>query len=93
MDIKEKPCGVECPFKTPNDRCSKFEGTCCKPSNKGYCDEEVLMIDVGQMCRYSSMFGNTYSFVTNSQLEELKHGKAIYINDGEYCHFIILKEE
>lgn len=84
---------VKCPVKTSDGHCSKRNGEHCKPSDKSYCDEEVLMIDVGQMCRHSSIFGNTYSFITNSQLEELKSGKAIYINDGEYCHFIVLKEE
>ena len=62
-------------------------------SDKDYCNDAVLMIDVEQMCDHSSIFGNTYSFITNSQLEELRSGKAIYINDCEYSHFVILKED
>lgn len=83
-----------CNLKTDNGNCTKWR--CekeCKPSNIGWCDEPVEMIDSDEMCRYSSIFGNSYSYITNDQLKELQNGKAIYINDGEYGHFIMLKEE
>lgn len=85
---------IDCKFRTHNGRCDKFSKSVpCTPSTIDTCDEPVSMVTVEQMCRFSSVFGNTFNFITKAQLNELQEGKAIYINDGEYCHFIVLKEE
>lgn len=84
----------KCDLKTQDGNCTKWRyEKGCKPSNIDWCDEPVEMIDSDEMCKYSSIFGNTYSFITSDQLKELENGKAIYINDGEYCHFVMLKGE
>ena len=54
--------------------------------------EPIKMIDANQVGAKSSPWGNTYCYITEEQLDELKNGKVIYVDDGEYCHFIVLKK-
>lgn len=82
----------DCDFKNSKGRCTKYDYPReCKPSTIDWCDEEVEMIEAYKMCMCRSIFGNTYSFITEDQIEDLKAGKVVYINDGEYCHFIACK--
>ena len=37
--------------------------------------------------------GITTCYITPKQLERLKDGKAIYFDDGEYAHLIIMRSE
>lgn len=84
----------ECCYKSADGHCTKWRSNGkCEPSTVNWCDEPVDMIEVDRMCENSSIFGNTYNFITEEQLNELRAGKAIWVGDGEYCHFIILKPE
>ena len=84
----------DCKCKTQDGYCTKYGGRHkCKPSTINDFDETVKMINVEEVCRGASLWGNSLCYITEEQLEELKNGKAIYINDGEYCTFIVLKKE
>lgn len=83
----------ECKLKSSDGHCTKWgKNRVCKPSDLSWCDEDVKMIDADRMCRYGSIFGNSYCYITEQQLEELKNGKVLYHDDGEYGIFIALKE-
>ena len=41
----------------------------------------------------NTMWGITANTVTTDQLEELKNGKCIYFDDGEYAHIIHLVDK
>jgi cystathionine beta-lyase family protein involved in aluminum resistance len=56
-------------------------------------DEPVKMISIEDVDGYQSRHGNTFSFITKSQVKELLEGKVIYIYDDEYGHFIKMKGE
>lgn len=84
----------ECKFKSPDGHCTKWrKNGKCIPSDLSWCDEPVEMIQADRMCERCGIFGNTYSYITEEQLEELKNGEVVHINDGEYVHFIALKRK
>ena len=64
-----------------------------KESIKELFDQKVEMIDMEDIERRSSPWGNTFATITKKQLSELKHGKVMFIDDGEYGHFIMLNED
>jgi hypothetical protein len=64
----------------------------CKPITADYYINDICMIESHDVCELQSSYGNRYHRITEEDLEELKAGKIIYINDGEYCHFITLKK-
>lgn len=55
--------------------------------------EKVEMITEEQVSQFSSAWGNTQSYITEEQITELREGKVMYIDDGEYCHFIRLGKD
>lgn len=57
-----------------------------------YFDTPVKTIDANCVAEERSPWGNSYCYITEKQLEELKSGKVIYFNDGEYGNFIMLKK-
>lgn len=74
-----------------NNRCTKYrKNGKCQPSSLEWCDEEMKVIEADQMCRYASIFGNNYFYITEEQIEALKSGKVLY-DGGEYGTFICLK--
>ena len=84
---------TECKHLTPEGLCKKWgsPGRPCKPSTIEWCDDPVCIIDEDRMCRDSSIYGNTYSYITLEQIDDLMDGKVAMIDDGEYKHFICLK--
>lgn len=64
-----------------------------KQAKKEWFKEPVEMIEFEQVVDAQSAWGNTYSYITKEQLEDLQNGKLVYIDDGEYCHFIMMKGE
>lgn len=86
----------QCRYKRDDGSCAKHgnrRDILCKPSSIDWCDDSVEMINADEMCIFSSPWGNSCSFITEEQIEELKQGKVIYVDDGEYCHFIALKRD
>ena len=86
----------QCRYRREDGSCAKHGNRMdipCKPSSLDWCDGPVEMIDADEICMCSSRFGNSLSFITEEQIEELKQGKVVYIDDGEYCHFIAFKNE
>ena len=72
--------------------CTKYrKNGKCRPSDLEWCDEELKVIEADQMCRYSSIFGNSYFYITEEQLDALKEGKVLY-ECGEYGTFIALRK-
>ena len=43
--------------------------------------------------KVSEMWGYSAHYITEEQIDELKKGKAIYFDDGEYSHLIAIREE
>ena len=82
----------ECQYKTEDGKCKAYNLCECKPSTIDWCNEPVKMIPVDCICKYASYWGNSYYFITEEQLEELKNGKVIYVYDGEYSNFIAVKK-
>lgn len=86
----------QCRYKREDGSCAKHgnrRDIPCKPSSIEYFRDTVEMMDVKEMCIFSSPWGNSFNFITEEQIEELRHGKVVYVNDGEYCHFIALKRD
>ena len=80
----------ECKYRTEEGLCNGHKR--CTPLSLDACDEPVDMIQPVDMCANQSNWGNTYNYVTEEDIEALKSGKIIYINDGEYCHFIEFRQ-
>ena len=59
---------------------------------KIHATDTIQMVDANKVDALSSPWGNSYCYITEEQLEELKNGKIIYFNDGEYGNFIELKK-
>lgn len=84
----------QCKYKRDDGSCAKRgnrRDIPCRPSSLDWCDELVEMIDADEICILSSPWGNTYNFITEEQIKELKRGKVVYVDDGEYGHFIAFK--
>lgn len=84
----------ECKFRTEDGKCNKF--LCigpCIPTKAEFFGENVGTLELDEVCQHSSRYGNTYSMLTKEEVEALQNGKVLYIDDGEYGHFIMLKGE
>ena len=54
-------------------------------------DGDVCIVSMSD--KVSEMWGLSAHYITEKQIDELKHGKAIYFDDGEYAHLIAIREE
>lgn len=76
-------------------RCRKFDARKrCTPSDASWFDEidKLEVIEIDEMCRRSSIFGNAFFKITKEQLKALMDGKVLF-NLDEYGTFIVLDEE
>lgn len=83
-----------CDLRTANGRCRKYDAReTCKNncSSKKWFDDELKVCDVDEVCRWSSIFGNSYYKIKKEQLDALKNGKVLF-DVGEYGTFLILEE-
>ena len=55
--------------------------------------QDIKTINVGEIDSHCSGYGNTFSTITREQLTALCHGKILYLDDGEYGHFIALEKK
>ena len=83
---------AECKFRTEDGMCDKCgsRSACILPKTEWFI-EDVDTFEFDEVCQHSSIFGNTYSLITKEDLDSLQNGKVLYIDDGEYGHFIMLK--
>lgn len=76
-----------------NKSCTKYrKNGKCEPStrdwlNRSEYDEPMNFIPVEHMCRESSIFGNEFIGLTQSDIDRIKNGEVIHI-PGEYGTFI-----
>lgn len=65
----------------------------CETSTAEWFDKpsEFNAININEMCRRRSIFGNDYFVITNKQIEQLKKGKVLFYID-EYGMFILLED-
>lgn len=56
-------------------------------------NDSVEMIDLEEVKESQSRWGNSFHTITKKQAKELLKGKVIYIDDGEYCHFIKIEND
>ncbi len=84
---------VMCQFLVPNGGCERDKRRNCNfnPTEIAY-TESLGVIDPGEVCGVSSIFGNRYVEITADQIEDLKAGKVLCYVD-EYGIFIKLKKE
>ena len=80
-----------------NGHCTKWSKNCsAQPSTiKWFTDDPIEKLEftsVDRVCRKSSIFGNYYIAITQSDIDRLKNGEVGYILD-EYGTFICLVEE
>lgn len=83
----------DCDLKLENGRCNKYGCKYkCEPSSINWFDDNMEVIEIDQVCRKSSIFGNYFYAITKKQIEALLAGKVLYDCD-EYGMFIALKPE
>ena len=73
-------------------KCRKLDGRQkCRPSNESWFDDpdKLEVIEVDEVCRKSSIFGNAFFKITKEQLQALSEGKVLF-NRDEYGTFIAL---
>lgn len=76
-----------------NGKCKKFDGReACKESSLKWFTDALKVCEIDEVCRRSSIFGNSFFTITKEQLEALKEGKVLYDID-EYGTFIALEED
>jgi hypothetical protein len=51
---------------------------------------DLAIIEPEDIIHSQSKYGNTYTIITPQDIEALKNGKILLIDDGEYGHFIKL---
>ena len=82
----------KCEFINDEGKCAKWIRTYdCRPATNDWFTDAVGTIDMSDVCKCTSLWGNTFSEITQEHIESLKNGKVIFIHDGEYGHFIKLK--
>lgn len=59
----------------------------CEPSSIEWFKDKMKVVEIEDVCRTGSIFGNYYIGITEEQLDALKHGKILYHFD-EYGTFI-----
>lgn len=75
-------------------RCAKYDKreSCRKNrSNASWFTDKLQRCSVGEVCRHSSIFGNTYFKLTMDDIEALKRGEVLFDLD-EYGTFIMLEQ-
>lgn len=83
----------DCDLKLENGCCNKWNRKSkCDPSTINWFDDHMEVIEINQVCRKSSIFGNYFYIITKEQIEALLEGKVLYACD-EYGMFIALKPE
>ena len=50
--------------------------------------DNIITLEPEDIIHKQSKWGNTYSIITPQEIEALKNGKILFIDDGEYGHFI-----
>ena len=50
--------------------------------------DDIITLEPEDIVNKQSDWGNTYSIITPQEIEALKNGKILFIDDGEYGHFI-----
>lgn len=56
-------------------------------------DEDMGVCEMHEVKDCQSRWGNSYCYITEEQIEQLKNGKVLWNCDGEYCTFIVLRKE
>lgn len=84
----------DCDLKDSRGRCRKLNLHSCPDceSNPNWFTDELQVCDVDEVCRRSSIFGNSYFKITREQLKLLEQGKVLFEIE-EYGTFIVLEEE
>jgi hypothetical protein len=83
----------KCIYRNENGECCKRERRLpCEPMNRDDFRRDCVTIELHEVCSHSSIWGNSYYIITKEQLEDLKAGKVLYSDDGEYCQFFVLEE-
>ena len=75
------------------DKWAEWDGrNKCRPSTESWFDlpDKLEVIEVDEMCRRSSTFGNAFFKITKEQLKALEDGKVLF-NLDEYGTFIMLE--
>ena len=63
----------------------------CVPLTLSYFDEKLDVCEIEEVCEKSSIFGNSFFFLTDDDIEKLKSGKVLFEVD-EYGTFIGYKK-
>lgn len=74
-------------------KCKKWDGrNKCRPSTESWFDDpdKLEVMEMDEMCRKSSIFGNAFFKITKEQLKALEDGKVLF-NLAEYGTFIALE--
>lgn len=77
-------------------RCKKWDEwdgrNKCRPSTESWFDppDKLEVIEVDEVCRKGSTFGNAFFKITKEQLKALEDGKVLF-NLDEYGTFIMLE--
>lgn len=74
-----------------NGKCKKYGNpVLCEQFGISEFDEEFTAIDMSEVCRKSSIYGNYYFLLTEKDIEALRAGKVLSSVD-EYGTFIALE--
>lgn len=72
---------------------SEYKKLCAKcRSDESWFTDKLQRCSIGEVCRRSSIFGNTYFKLTSDDVEALKRGEVLFDLD-EYGTFIMLERE
>lgn len=64
----------------------------CHPSSADWFDEHLDQCEMNAMCEHNSIFGNSYFYLTDEDIDALKAGKVLFDVD-EYGVFLAYKKE
>jgi hypothetical protein len=75
-----------------NGKCQKWvRERKCETLTTSYFDERFKVCEMEKVCEEASIYGNTFFFLTDEDIEKLKSGKVLFDID-EYGVFIAYKE-
>lgn len=77
----------ECDLFRDGICCDKYK---CLPASVEWFDAKFEVIEMADVCRNGSLFGNTFFALTDEDINALKEGKVLYELD-EYGTFIAYK--
>lgn len=85
---------IDCKFRDDKGRCTKYgrHPFKCGPFTVDSFSDKLNIIDMDEACKRGSIFGNSFFFITEEQIEKLRNGKVLFAID-EYGTFIALKKE